>query len=310
MTFRPQKEDYEFLKCLAEYRILSASQLAAGFHKSGQIIRRRCRTLGREGLVQATRNEFGRNFGRPESLYGLTERGVNILRENGLIGRDILYDNAGPISNRAIDHQLLMNWFRIHLNEVDKIEPRPTLKFWAYNSPFVPRKPDGSIITMDYSPIGRKTVREVKFTPDAVFVLTNAARDKSLLFFLEVDCGTETLASPQRDMSDIRQKILNYQWYFQSLRYKRYEGAFNVPFLHGFRVLFLARTTGRLVALCKLTQEMDPSGFIYLSEQQRLFEDGVFAKIWVRGGNLQVVQRSIIGRLHCRIPLTQRPTQS
>jgi len=26
-----------------------------------------------------------------------------------------------------------------------------------------------------------------------------------------VDCGTETLSSPQRDMTDIRQKILNYQ---------------------------------------------------------------------------------------------------
>ncbi|MFA6175616.1 MAG: hypothetical protein WC765_03440, partial [Phycisphaerae bacterium] len=112
-----------------------------------------------------------------------------------------------------------------------------------------------------------------------------------------VDCGTETLSSPQRDMSDIRQKILNYQWYFQSLRYKRYEGVLKVPFLHGFRVLFLAKTAGRLAALCKLTQEMEPSDFIWLTEQNRLFTDGAFAKIWVRGGNLQTAQRSIIGRL-------------
>jgi len=148
-----------------------------------------------------------------------------------------------------------------------------------------------------------ETSGQIKFTPDAVFIVTNAVQDKSLLFFLEVDCGTETLSSPQRDMSDIRQKILNYQWYFQSLKYKRYEGIFEVPHLHGFRVLFLAKTVGRLAALCKLTQEMQPSEFIFLTEQERLFTDGVFAKIWARSGNLQVAQRSIIGRLHCRTPL-------
>ncbi|MFA6175617.1 MAG: hypothetical protein WC765_03445, partial [Phycisphaerae bacterium] len=117
-------------------------------------------------------------FGRPESLFGLTEQGIDILREKGLIDKDILYENIGSVSNRLIDHQLLMNWFRIHLNEVDKVVPSPTLKFWAYNSPFVPRKPDGGIITADCSPIGRKTVREIKFTPDAVFILTNATRGK------------------------------------------------------------------------------------------------------------------------------------
>jgi len=202
MSFRLQNGDYKIIEYLAEYRILTVSQLAGLFRKNGQVIRRRCRELSREGLVQAESNEFGRNFGRPESLFGLTERGIDILREKGLINKDVLYENVGPVSNRLIDHQLLLNWFRIHLNEIDKIVPRPTLKFWSYNSPFVPRKPDGSIITMDCSPIGRRTVREVKFTPDAVFILTNAACDKSLLFFLEVDCGTETLASPQRDMSD------------------------------------------------------------------------------------------------------------
>jgi len=236
----------------------------------------------------------------------LTERGVDLLRDKGLIGKDVPYESVGPVSKRLFGHQLLMNWFRIHLNEIDKVEQGATLKSWAYNSPFVPRKADGSIITTDYSPIGRKTVRQVKFTPDAVFILTNASRTITMLSFLEVDCGTETLSSPQRDMSDIRQKILNYQWYFQSLRYKRYEEILKVPFLHGFRVFFLAKTVGRLAALCKLTQEMEPSGFICLTEQQRLLDNGVFAKIWARGGNLQVALRSILGSKHCRTPLSQR----
>jgi DNA-binding PadR family transcriptional regulator len=303
MAFRLREIDCITFEYLADYRILTVPQLAAIFRKNKQVIRRRFADLEKEGFIEVIKRDFGRARGRPENLFGLTERGVDVLRENLFIGRDVSYEIVGPVSNRLIDHQLLLNWFRIHLNEIDKVEPRPTLQFWAYNSPFVPREPDGRIITTDYSPIGRKTVRQVKFTPDAVFIMANAARDKSFLFFLEVDCGTETLSSPQRDMKDIRQKILNYQWYFQSLKYKRYEGIFEVPQLHGFRVLFLAKTVGRLAALCKLMQEMQPSEFIFLTEQGRLFTDGVFAKIWARGGNLQVAQRSIIGRLHCRTPL-------
>jgi len=304
MTLKLQDRDYEFIKHLAEYRILSVPQLAAVLRRSEQVIRRRCREFKRNAIIK-TNNDFGQDFGRPKSLFGLTERGVDLLRDKGLIGKDVPYENVAPVSNRLIDHQLLMNWFKIHLNEIDKVEPVPTLKFWSYSSPFVPRKEDGSLITRDYSPIGRRTVQEVNFTPDAVFTITNAARDITLLSFLEVDCGTETLSSPQRDMSDIRQKILNYQWYFDTLKYKRYEEIFKVPFLHGFRVLFLTKTAGRLAALCKLTQEMAPSDFIWLTEQERLFTDGVFAKIWARGGNLQVVQQSILGRKHCRTPLPQ-----
>jgi len=74
--------------------------------------------------------------------------------------------------------------------------------------------------------------------------------------------------------------------------------------LNGFRLLFITKTAGRLAALCKLTQEMQPSNFVWLTDQQRMFDDGISWKIWARGGNLQVMQRSIIGSLCCRAPLT------
>lgn len=305
MGFRLQKGDYKIVECLAEYRILTMTQLAVLLQKNKPVIRKRFRDLKKEGLIRVTNNEFGRNFGRPEELLGLSEEGVDVLRENNLIGKDVPYESIGPVSTRLIDHQLLMNWFRIHLNQVEMMLPRLSIRLLAHNSPFVPREPDGRVITTDCSPIGRRTVRQVRFTPDAAIAATDTVQAKTVLYFLEVDCGTETLASPQREMSDIRQKILNYQWYFDTLKYKRYEEIFKVPFLHGFRVLFLTKTAGRLAALCKLTQEMEPSDFIWLTEQERLFDDGVFAKIWARGGNLQVARQSIVGRKHCRTPLIQ-----
>jgi hypothetical protein len=103
-------------------------------------------------------------------------------------------------------------------------------------------------------------------------------------------------------MTDIRQKIVNYQWYFQSGGYKRYEAVFGAS-LRGFRLLFLTSTNGRLVALCKLTQEMEPSNFVWLTECGRLFADGASAEIWAKGGDLWVPQQSIFGSLCCRAPL-------
>jgi len=273
------------------------TQLAEVLQKNKPTVRKRIRDLRKEGFVEVISNEFGQSFGRPESLIGLTEQGADNLKENRLLAEHVPYENIGSVSPRFINHQLLLNWFRIHLEQTRQTIEGLRIRFLAYNSALVPRGSDGCVITADCSPIGRKTVREVRFTPDGVFATTHSNENKILLFFLEVDCGTETLSSPQRDMKDIRQKILKYQWYFQSLKYKRYEAIFETSHLRGFRVLFLTKTAGRLAALCKLTQEMQPSRFVWLTEQQRMFNDGISANIWARGGNLHATQQSILGRL-------------
>jgi len=102
MTLKLQDRDYEFIKHLAEYRILSVPQLAAVLRRSEQVIRRRCREFKRNAIIQ-TNNDFGQDFGRPKSLFGLTERGVNLLRDKGLIGRDVPYENFGPEGTRTLN---------------------------------------------------------------------------------------------------------------------------------------------------------------------------------------------------------------
>ena len=302
MAFRLNHNDCNILKTIAEYRILTPAQITTFYQKSRQVVWRRLRTLEKEGLIQAIRYEFGRGRGRPESLLGLTEHGVDMLVEKGLIGGDVPYDKVLVGSPFCIDHQLLLNWFRIHLNHVQKVLPRVNVGLFAHNSPFLPENQDGRRLITDYSPVPGTGMQGIKFTPDAVFGIGDSVADKTCLFFLEVDRGTETVASPKRDTSDIRQKIVNYQWYFQSLAYKRYEEVFKCP-LRGFRVLFLTSTTRRLAALCKLTQEMFPREFVWLTECSRLFPDGVSAEIWARGGDLRGPQKSILGSLCCRAPL-------
>ena len=129
---------------------------------------------------------------------------------------------------------------------------------------------------------------------------------KTLLFYLEADMGTETLASTSRDPKDIRQKILNYQTLFRSRLYKRYEAVFKSK-LNGFRLLFLVNSEPRLISLCRLIREMPPSDFIWLTDQGKMFSRGLAAKIWARGGRNEDPPQSILGpRLACELPGNDR----
>lgn len=302
MTFRLREDDCRTLEYMAEYRMLTVTQLAVILQKSKQTVRRRVNDLEKEGLVEVTGRELGRGRGRPENSLGLTESGVDILKNRGLLNKDVPYGNVCADCLFCADHQILLNWFRIHLNQVEKALPKVSIKLFAHNSPFLPKDQNGRILIADYSPVPGTGMQGVKFVPDAVFSISDSVAEKTCLFFLEVDRGTETIASPKRDASDIRQKIINYQWYFQSQAYKRYEEVFECQ-LRGFRLLFLTSSRGRLVALCELTQQIRPSNFVWLTECSSLFSNGISAKIWTKGGNLQAQHQSILGSLCCRAPL-------
>jgi hypothetical protein len=144
----------------------------------------------------------------------------------------------------------------------------------------------------------------IEFIPDGVFSITNEEISKTLLFFLEVDMGTEIFASMDRGPKGIRQKILNFQALFHNSHYKRYEHIFN-SILNGFRLLFLTNTASRLATLSRLVKEMPPSDFIWLTDQDSMFTHGVSAEIWTTGGRYDDTQRSILGpKLSCETPVS------
>ena len=145
-------------------------------------------------------------------------------------------------------------------------------------------------------PVDSNREKFIEFIPDGVFSITNNAAEpkKTLLFFLEVDMGTETIASMDRNFKDVRQKIINYQALFHSGCYKRYERVFDIK-LNGFRLLFLANTPVRFIALCRLAKAMPPSDFVWLTDQERMFSGGVSADIWARGGRHDEPLQSILG---------------
>ena len=301
MTLKVNKNDRKLLDAIAEHKTLTVKQLSALSQKSFQVIRRRIRDLAAEDLITTQMQGYGRSRGRPETLIFLTAKGAALLEEEGTPSGHAALATDKAEDPVSLDHLLLVNWFRIHLIRIERAIPQLSVH---YLNPTP--QPSGSYRSSpsERIPSDHKPEKFVEFIPDGVFLVTHQETDKkTLLFFLEVDMGSETLVSMDRDPKDIRQKILNYQTLFRSGLYKRYEKVFESK-LNGFRLLFLVNSGARLIGLCRLVREMPPSDFIWLVDQQRMFSYGLAAKIWARGGRNDEPPQSILGeKLACELPL-------
>jgi len=226
-------------------------------------------------------------------VYTLTEQGILLLESAGALG------DAVPLSEKALGgipdlgHLLFLNDCRVQLTLMQRTIPGLEVRFL----PSVPGVNAGmeSIIRERFHH-GNGPDDLVEFTPDGVFSITHTPTGRALLFFLEVDMGTETLVSKRHSGQDVRQKIINYQTYFRSKRYQRYEGVFGRPF-RGFRLLVATSNAKRYGDLCQLVLCMPPSDFIWLTDKNALETEGVWSTIWTRGGHLDRVQESILGSL-------------
>lgn len=247
-----------------------------------------------QGLVENLARGYGRSRGRPETFWSLTEHGIALLNDE-----DILPSAANTLERcardgiRCIDHQLLLNWFLIHLKALTQSIPEIDAEFLAPNSPFCPVLRKGISVTYERIPDPLFPGREVSLMPDGVFALSKRD-EKALLFFLEVDMGTEALRGPSQMSVDVHQKILKYDNYFELGQYKRYEYIFNSTF-EGFRLLFLTNSPVRLKALCRLVEQFPRNEFIWLTDQKTIFDTGLGDSIWIRGGHELDRRYSLLG---------------
>jgi DNA-binding transcriptional ArsR family regulator len=307
MTIKLNKKDRQLLAAIAEHRVLTTGQVTAILHKSRQVVRRRLRQLEETGIIVTAPRGLGHSRGRPEKMVSLTREGVNRISDDhpALRGMPIHQINGDKI--RCMEHHLLTNWFRIHLAQIERVIPALSIHFLSPDSPFLKRGHNDIPFIFEQSSDQGKNKKAGGFTPDGVFSITHAERQKTILFFLEVDMGTESMATLKREPRDIRQKVINYQEYFRSNRYKRYEEHWHCNF-KGFRLLFLAHTYSRVAVLSRLVSEMPPSDFIWLTSLDQMFTQGLLAEIWIRGGKQEAAPASILtSHLACQAPILPLP---
>lgn len=289
------RKDRELIVFLGEFKLLTVSQLSALTQRSRQVLRRRIRFLASQELILARERSYGNKQGRPEDLIFLDEKGWELFhnKNDHLVKKGLPVDKS--LDSIFIEHDLLLNWFLVHLIQIEREIPQLSVNFMTQNLTIIRNYEGGKVQIQKRGSKATSDKDFSEFIPDGVFTITSADLKKELLFFLEVDMGTETVASPKRDFKDIRQKITNYQALFRTGQYKRYAKTFNSR-LNGFRLLFLTNTHTRLKALCRLIREMLPTDFIWLADQNNMFSYGLSANIWARGGRHNNPQQSILGQ--------------
>ncbi len=294
MPFKWNKDDIRLLRNIAEHRVLTLDQLTVLSQRNSKSISRRLAQLREAGFIQTNSLGFGHSPGRPVNLVSLTEEGLHFLSDKGLLSSLIRGNLITSSTSHDLNHQILVNWFQIHLLEIERHVPSLTVQFLAPTSPFLDRDSKGHPLVFDKVPPKEDGGKWIEFVPDGVFSITSMEIKKTLLFFLEVDMGTESLGGAGRSTNVICQKVKNYQDYFRSRQYKRYEQVWNCE-LNGFRLLFLTNTHARKLQLCRFVQMMKPSEFVWISDQDQMFTNGLGAEIWARGGKNQSPPQSILG---------------
>jgi len=286
--------DLDLLQVLADFRLATAPLLAERLGISEQMVRRRCRMLADRGLLEAIPRNPGRGRGRPEWVYSLTSAGVGPLTTAKLLPANLAADQAtGARLERTAEHQIVLNLLALTTAAIEDLGEQFAVSFISSTSPFHLSNTRGTVL---HDRIEFPDGSVFPFTPDAAACVTHRGLNKNLLFFLEVDMGTEIIADPQHTSNaDVRRKIVVYRNYLGRGGYKRYEdrNLFNAKF-NGFRVLLVAATSKRCEVLCRLVRAMAPSEFVWVTDLTSIEKRGFGGPLWSVGGR-QGVKRSILG---------------
>lgn len=287
-------KDLVLLQTLADFRLATVPLLAARLDISEQMIRRRCRRMSRCGFLTTCPRNSGHGRGRPEWVYSVTPAAVQQLSAAKLLPPDV---PAGQVTGagllRTAEHQILLNWLAVHSKGIEKQGSEFEVKFISSTSPLHSSGMGGAVLC---DQVELPDDSSVSFTPDATLCITHTGLRKSLLFFLEIDMGTETVADPKRvSDADVRRKVIVYRTYLGRGGYRRYENEnlFNVRF-NGFRLLLVAATAQRCETLCRLVRAMAPSDFIWIVGYSAVEREGLGEPVWAVGG-CRDIRRSILG---------------
>ncbi|MBK8943689.1 MAG: replication-relaxation family protein [Ignavibacteriae bacterium] len=285
------KKDFFLLKQICEYNILNVDQLALINNSGRRIIQKKIAKFSKHYLVNLKQRYSSENHGRPENIISISEKGVKLLQNENLIDSKIPVERFITDKIYNIEHELLINWFRILLKKIESKCSNIKTEFISSTTPFIPLNKNGQPLITENLSLENSSVTLI---PDGVFYIKSEKQNKSLLFFLEVDMGTESLQNQGFKSNSIATKIQNYQAHFQSKKYLRYQKKWNTIF-NGFRLLILTNTTKRKVSISNFINSDSSNDFVWVADQYEMFEKGLGGRIWSRGGKLSIPQESILG---------------
>lgn len=296
--------DIQILAEIAEKKILTPLQISILCNRSQQTIRRRLRFLFERGLVSIRERVFAEKPGRKGNILISSEKGLKVLQKEEILSDYAFYVTDKTIGSLSIEHELLVNWVLISATEIQEATDQFKVLFLTNSSHILKSgSPDRPFISEKFF---KKDSPEINLLliPDGVFMISDKNTGKTLLFYLEVDMGTETIVSPSHQSGDLYNKITKYKQLFEHRNFHKYNKLFDYE-IKGFRLLFVTSTKSRMLSISNFVQELKPSDFIWVTSKNDILSKGIAAKIWARGGNLNKNLESILGEKYTfRSPLT------
>jgi hypothetical protein len=280
MPLRIQERDHHLLRTIAGHQVLTTLQIAKLCAGNLRAVQRRLQDLVGEGLLRT--GQVGpalcRERGKPPMWFAVTNKALRILEQAGIaLASEI--SRSGP--DGSVEHQLLINDFRVALAQLPDAVPQLRVHFQIASDAFAASQGGDSAAT---------------FIPDGVVRITDVLRNKTVLFYLEADMDNEPLNSERRACSSIEKKIHIYQDHFRLGEYKRHEKAWACQ-IRGFRVLLVSHAQSSVARLCGRVRSMPPSNFIWITDRAQLCNQGLAQPIWIPGGVAVQPPTSIIGSL-------------
>jgi hypothetical protein len=244
--------DLDLLVHLAECRFLTSSQISVLLNRNDRALARRLRSLMPQDVVRRARRASSGLPGRTEHAWCLGEAGLAHLKANGRIHPDAAFDLFTERKIDCVDHELLVSEFRVQSAQLPAVVPALCGRFLTARS-WTLQAPGGRNAPRIYEPAEPGSQGTTEFVPDGVLVLRHAGMGKALLFFIEVDMGTEPYRSPRSGVA-LDAKIRNYRLLFATGRYRRYEALAGRP-LWGFRLLIVCGDQSRLIKVLPLARQ-------------------------------------------------------
>ena len=281
--------DSQIMRTVLDYRQVTIDQISELLFNSLQVARRRVRALEQRGFLGRQSMPLGKGRGRPESFLTAQPSGVQKLRAQL---PDLPSDwTQSSLSSRLADHQISINSVRIQIEKLNEICADLSVQFLSSTSPFHADRTGKPHVRIALNNEYEQSV----LIPDAAFMLRRQTDSKCLLFFLEIDMGTESLVASKSASADLQKKILSYRFVLGRKLYRRFAETFDAHF-SGFRTLVVAHTPERKEKICRIVRERAPTDFIWVSDLQQISSASVYASIWHRGGQLSGVE-SILGSM-------------
>jgi len=268
------RRDLGVLEDLARMRYLRTSQVQMLHFPSRRVANRRLEALRSAGYVDRFRLPMIMGQGSADYVYCLTQQGGELLVTLGDLPLEEMrwpQRNSRPKNSFLMEHHLGINDFWIAMESSCKTSG---LSLPAFVPEYYGKGTEsGGIrrVIADSAPDPEAPGTNLWFTPDAMFILERS--EKRSLFFLEVDRGTEKIAS--RQYAAFADKIRAYLSYHRSKGFRRWGEQFK-----GFRVLVVTDSNARKANLIASAAQLGAAKLIWFTTSHQVNGQLAVGAVW------------------------------